>query len=70
MDNKGLYSSNKMCLLKDLTKLKCESRTNQHAVQYKYQPGFVMMFCSYVKNVASLDTLFLGFLRQQAWVCS
>ena len=31
--------------------LKCESRTSLHAVQYKWQPGSVLMFCFYyVKN--------------------
>ena len=38
---------NKMWSLKSLAMLKCESRTNLHAVQYKYQPGPVLMFCSY-----------------------
>ena len=27
--------------------LKCKSRTNLHAVQYKGQPSSVLMFCSY-----------------------
>ena len=26
---------------------KCESRTSLHAVQYKWQPGSILMFCSY-----------------------
>ena len=33
MDNKGVYSLNKMWSLKSLTKSKCESRTSLHAVQ-------------------------------------
>ena len=36
-----------MWSLKTLAMLKCESRTSLHAVQYKWQPGSVLMFCSY-----------------------
>ena len=35
MDNKGVYSSNKMWSLKSLAKLKCESKTSLHAAQCK-----------------------------------
>ena len=35
MNNKGVYSTNKMRSLKSLIKLKCESRNSLHAVQYK-----------------------------------
>ena len=42
---RGGYPWNKMCLLKSLVMLKCESRTSLHALQYKYQPGSVLMFC-------------------------
>ena len=35
INNKGVYSSNKMRSLKNLAKFKCESRTSLHAVQYK-----------------------------------
>ena len=38
---------NTMQSLKSLTMLKSESRTSPHAVQYKQQPGSVLMFCSY-----------------------
>ena len=34
-DVKGVYSWNKMWLLKILAKIKCESKTSLHAVQYK-----------------------------------
>ena len=44
---KGLYSWNKMWSLKSLAMLKCESRTTLHAVEYKWQSGSVLMFCSY-----------------------
>ena len=44
---KGVYSWNKMLSLKSLAMLKCESRTSVYAVQYKCQPGSVMMFCPY-----------------------
>ena len=27
--------------------LKCDNRTSLHAVLYKWQPGSVLMFCSY-----------------------
>ena len=40
---------NRMWLLKDLVMLKCKSRTNLHAVQYR-QPGPVLMFCHYLRN--------------------
>ena len=50
-------------------KLKCESRTSLHAVQYKWQSGSVLMFCSHVKN-DSLDKLLLCSVGQQAWLCS
>ena len=33
--------------LKSLAMIKSESRTNPHAVQYKWQPGSVLMFYSY-----------------------
>ena len=39
---------NEMWSLKSLAMLKCEGRTNLHAVQYKWQPGSVLMFCSYL----------------------
>ena len=44
-----MYSkqTNKMWLLKSLVMLKCEVRTSLHAVQYKSQPGSVLMFCPY-----------------------
>ena len=38
---------NKMWSLKGLAMLKCESRTSLLAVQRKWQPGSVLMFCSY-----------------------
>ena len=38
---------NKMWSLKTVAILKRESRTSQHAVQYKWQPGCVLMICSY-----------------------
>ena len=44
---KGVYSWNKMWSLKSLVMLKCESRTSLHAVQYKWQPGSILMFCPY-----------------------
>ena len=51
--------------------LKCETRTSIYAVQYKWQPGSVLMFCHYFRNaVASLDTLFLCSAGQQAWLYS
>ena len=37
--------------------LKCEIRTRLHAVQYKWQPGSVLMFCLIILEMASLDTL-------------
>ena len=39
-------------LWKSLAKLRCENRTSLlHAVQYKWQPGSVLVFCSdYFKN--------------------
>ena len=44
-----MYSkqTNKMRSLKNLAMLKSESRTSLHAVQYKWQPDSVLMFCSY-----------------------
>ena len=45
---KGL---NRRWSLTSLAMFKCESRTSLHAVQYKRQPGSVLMFCScYFKN--------------------
>ena len=38
---------NKTWLLKSLAMWKCESRTSLHGVQYTWQPGSVLMFCSY-----------------------
>ena len=37
----------KMWSLKSVVIWTCESRTSLHAVQYKWQPGFVLMFCPY-----------------------
>ena len=39
-----------MCSLKSLVMLKCETRTCLYAVQYKWQPGSVLMFCHYFRN--------------------
>ena len=39
--------TNKMLLLKNLVMSKCESKTSLHAVQYKWQPGSVLVFCPY-----------------------
>ena len=52
MDNKGVYSWNKMWSLKSLAKLTCESRsrTSLHTVQCKSEPGAVLMFCSHFKD--------------------
>ena len=50
--------------------LKCESRTSLHAVQYKQQPGSVLMFFLIILRMANLDTLFLCSVGQQAWLCS
>ena len=44
---KGIYSWNKIWSLKSLVMLKCESRTSLYAIQYKPQPGSVLMFCPY-----------------------
>ena len=33
--NKGVFFCNKICSLKSLAILKCESKTSPHAVQYK-----------------------------------
>ena len=44
---KGVYSWNKMWSLKSLVMLKRESITSLHEVQYKWQPGSVLMFCPY-----------------------
>ena len=41
---------NKMRSLKSLAMLKCDSRTSLHEVQYKRQPGSVLIFCSYYFN--------------------
>ena len=43
-----MYSkqTNKMSL-KSLVMLKWESKTSLHAVQFKWQPGCVLMFCRY-----------------------
>ena len=51
-NNKGVYSWNKMWSLKSLAKLTCESRsrTSLHTVQYKSEPGAVLMFCSLFKD--------------------
>ena len=38
---------NNMSSLKSVTMLQRESRTSRHAVQYKWQPGFALMFSSY-----------------------
>ena len=47
-----MYSkqTNKMWSLKSLVMLKCETRTSLYAVQYKRQPGSVLMFCHYFRN--------------------
>ena len=40
-----------MWSLKSLAMLNCESRTSLHAVQYKWHPDAVLMFCYYyLKN--------------------
>ena len=44
---KGVYSWKKMCSLKSLAMLKCESRSSLHAAQYKWELGSSLMFCSY-----------------------
>ena len=44
---KGPCSWNKMWSLKGLAMLKCEIKTSLYAVQCKWQPGSVLMFCSY-----------------------
>ena len=46
-------------VLKSLAMLKCESRTSLHVIQYKRQSGSVL-------RMASLDTLFLCYVKQQA----
>ena len=46
-DKKVVHFWNKIWPLKYLVKLKCERRASLHAVQYKWQTGFVLMFCSY-----------------------
>ena len=43
----GACSWNKMWSLKGLAMLKCEIKTSLHAAQCKWQPGSVLMFCSY-----------------------
>ena len=43
----GVYSWNKTWSLKSLVILKSENKTSLHEVQYKWHPGFVLMFCSY-----------------------
>ena len=48
---KGVYCWNKLWPLKNLVTLKCESRTNLHAVQYKWQAGSGLMPCPcYFRN--------------------
>ena len=44
--------TNKMCSLKSLVMLNCESRTSLYAVQYKYisTNTFVLIFCHYFRN--------------------
>ena len=37
-------------MVKSLAMLKCESRTSLHAVQYMWQQGSALMFCSTFKN--------------------
>ena len=49
MDNKSVYSSNKMWSLKSLAKLMYE-RTSLYTVQYKLHLGSVLMICSYFEN--------------------
>ena len=44
---KGVYSWNKMRSLKSLAMLKCDIRTSLHAIQNKWQQGYVLMFCPY-----------------------
>ena len=61
----GLYV---MWSVKSLSMLRCESRTSLHAVQYKWQPGTVLFFIIIILKMASLDTLFLYSVRQQAWL--
>ena len=60
----------KMWSLKSLVMLKCENRTSLYSVQYKWRPGFVLMFFFVTLEIASLDTLFLCSAGQQAWLCS
>ena len=44
---KGVCSWNKMRSLKSLAMLKCDRRTSLHAIQNKWQQGYVLMFCPY-----------------------
>ena len=67
---KGVYIWNKMWSLKSLVMFKCESRTSLHAVQHKWQSGFVDVLSLFMLEMASLDTLFLCSAGQQAWLCS
>ena len=39
--------TNKMLSLKILLMLKCGTRTSLYAIQYKWQPGSVLMFCHF-----------------------
>ena len=57
-------------VIKKLSYVKCESGTSLHAVQYKRQPGSVLLFWLIILEMASLDTLFLCTVGQQAWLSS
>ena len=57
-------------VIKKLSYVKCESRTSLHAVQYKWQSGSVLLFWLIILEMASLDTLFLCSVGQQAWLSS
>ena len=50
---------NMMWSFKCFAMLECESRTSLHAAQSKWQPGSVLMFCSYYFRMNSINTLFL-----------
>ena len=49
------YWINKIWSFKSLAILKCQSRVSLHAVQYLWQPGFVLI----ILRMTCLDTLFL-----------
>ena len=60
----------KMGSLKRLAMLKSESGTRLHAAEYKSQLGLFWRFVIINLRMASLDTLFLCSVGQQAWLCS